>query len=248
GTPQPEVHQPDGSSGALEVAPIDPTTLTGTPDERLAALEAAVDRAASTAAESGRRIKARYVIEAGTALRAIRDGELYPGTWEEYVTTRHDLSLRRSYQLMEAAPALQRVWTCKILHTPPNESQALAIDPVIETHGEDAARKIVKAIEEAGRRPTAAALKATARELGYTAPEEPRRAPQETPESSPRPTTEADSLADLEEATRLLRRVHRALHPKTLEAARATNPDRATEVISEISDVLAKAARRAQRG
>lgn len=69
----------------------------------------------------------------GTAFREIREGRLYIQTgfssFETYALERWGLTIRRVYQLIEAADAATEV--CKILHTSPaNEAQAREYAPI----------------------------------------------------------------------------------------------------------------------
>src|SRR5207237_6337312 len=91
--------------------PVDPAAVTGSAEQRLAAFEAAIDRAKETAGTTLKAARARFVVEAGTALRAIRDedGGLYKvthETFEDYITARWDMDRTRAYQLIDAAPVI----------------------------------------------------------------------------------------------------------------------------------------------
>jgi hypothetical protein len=165
--------------------PIDPATVTGTAAERLTAFEAAMDRASEAAGQSLRAARARFCIEAGTALRAIHGDDLYresgAETFEAYVKTRWGMSRSRAYQLIEAAPAMLAV--SKILDTAPVESQALALAPVLQEHGENAAREVVTIAQQETGKVTAAAIKTTAGRLGYVPHPAPAPAAEDDPQT-----------------------------------------------------------------
>lgn len=78
------------------------------------------------------------------------------------------------YKTIEAAEILRTVLAAprvsKIFDTPPNASQAKALAPVLALDsGEDKAVEILTDIQASGKKPTAAALAAAAKRLGYTA-------------------------------------------------------------------------------
>ncbi|MYW04084.1 hypothetical protein [Streptomyces sp. SID3343] len=152
---------------ARQARVVDPTAVTGTLAEQLAVYEAAIDAAHETARSTLAAAKARYVVEAGTALREIRDRGLYKLTHadlESYCEERHGITRARIYQIIDAAPVM--IAMSKFLDTPLVESHARVLEPVMRAHGVDAARELVARVQDAGK-VTAAALKQARRDAGY---------------------------------------------------------------------------------
>ncbi|MGY5634213.1 hypothetical protein ACW7N6_38380 [Streptomyces sp. UC1A3] len=224
--------------------PLDPATVTGTPEERLAAFEQAIDAAKATASTSLKAARARFVVEAGTALRAIRDedGGLYKGsyaTFEEYILKRWDMDRSRAYQLIDAAPAM--LVMSKIFDTAPVESQARAMIDVIEAHGEAAVREVVAAVKQSGEKVTVASLKATAARMGYL-PKQPDHGPGD---SRTEPATEhtpeqARALARLEQGLAALRGAHRALRGRIIADALEADPEQGRVLAAQVRDLAGK--------
>ncbi|MEU2543843.1 hypothetical protein ABZ618_00055 [Streptomyces roseolus] len=159
--------------------PLDPATLTGTPAERLAQVEAALRAADAHAGRSVRAAKARWTIEKGTALAILVEHDLYLArghtSLDAYAEDVLQISRANVYGTIEAAAMLRAVLDAervsKILDTPPNVSQARALAPVLAlTNGEDKAAEVITAIQSNGKKVTAAAITATATRLGYTTP------------------------------------------------------------------------------
>jgi hypothetical protein len=229
--------------------PIDPATVTGTDAERLAAFEAAMERATAAADENLRAARARFAIEAGTALRAIQADGLHRAaghpSFDAYVKARWSMSRSRAYQLMDAAPVMAVV--SKILDAAPVESQAVAVASVLELHGEDAVRKVVDQARQESGKVTAATLTATARRLGYI----PEQDGQEEPHRTPQRPSGAAAVARLELAVDALRKSMSELHAGILSPAfvseHPTEAERCRELAREaarIADGIARAARR----
>ncbi len=125
---------------------------------------------AQTAHDTGSlAVRARYVIEMGTALRYVQVRKLHTvagyGTFEEYVAAVEIGVRSRAYQLMKSAQAMTKVIVSKILDTVPNESQAVFLAPLLETHTPGDVKAVVELIEGEGKKPTVANLKAAAIEL-----------------------------------------------------------------------------------
>lgn len=228
--------------------PVDPAAVTGTEAERLAAYEAAIDEAQKTAATSLKAARARFVVEAGTALRAIRDEGLFAlshKTFEEYILGRWDMDRSRAYQLIDAAPAM--LVMSKIFDTPPVESQARVMAPVIEAHGEPAVREVVAAVKTAGEKVTAATLRAAALRLRYVPeqpPAEPEAAPAD-PETGHTPE-QARALVRLEQGLAALRGAHRALRGRVIPDALAADVVHAQVLVAQVRDLAGKIDRLAQ--
>ena len=114
-------------------------------------------------------VRARYVIEMGTALRYVQARKLYTvagcETFEACITAAEIGVGSWAYQLRESAQAMTKVSVSKILDTVPNESQAVFLAPLLETHKPDDVKAVVELIEGEGKKPTVANLKAAAIEL-----------------------------------------------------------------------------------
>lgn len=227
--------------------PLDPAAVTGTAEERLAAFEAVIDEAKETAATSLKAARARFVVEAGSALRAIRDedGGLYKvthGTFEEYIRQRWDMDRARAYQLIGAAPAMLTM--SKIFDTAPVESQARALAPVLEAHGEAAVREVVVAVKQSGDKLTAATLKAAALRMHYI-PEQPAAGPDDAPADPPTEHTpeQARALVRLEQGLAALRGAHRALRGRVIADALEADAERGRVLAAQVADLAGKIGR-----
>ncbi|MER7488689.1 hypothetical protein ABTY20_22850 [Streptomyces sp. NPDC126497] len=226
--------------------PLDPAAVTGTAEERLAAFETAIDEAKETAATSLKAARARFVVEAGTALRAIRDedGGLYKvthDTFEEYIVGRWGMDRTRAYQLIDAAPAM--LVMSKIFDTAPVESQARVMAPVIEAHGETAVREVVAAVKQSGEKVTAAALRAAAVRMHYI-PEQPAAGPgaARTDDDPPAEHTpeQARALVRLEQGLAALRGAHRALRGRVIADALDADSERGKILAAQVRDLAGK--------
>lgn len=233
--------------------PVDPATVTGTAGERLAAFEGAIDRAKETASQTLKAARARFVVEAGTALRAIRDedGGLYKvthATFEDYIRDRWDMDRSRAYQLIDAAPAMLAMW--KIFDKAPVESHAAILAPVLEDHGEAAVKTVVEDIGQSGGKVTAAAIRETAQRLGYV----PK--PAQTPENEDEPDdppagltpeqVKVLALARLQEGFVALRTAHKALRGRVIPDAVAADHEQGSRLVAQVADLAAKISRLAQ--
>lgn len=224
--------------------PVDPAAVTGTAEERLAAFEAAIDQAKETAGTTLKAARARFVVEAGTALRAIRDedGGLYKvthATFEEYIARRWDMDRTRAYQLIDAAPVMQVM--SKIFDTAPVESHARALAPVWAEHGEPAVREVFAAVRTKGDKVTAVTLREAADHLGYI----PQQAPADEAENDAPPPMEhtpeqARALVLLEQGLAALRGAHRALRGRVIPDAVAADHVIGSELVAEVADLAGK--------
>ncbi|MGW2227497.1 hypothetical protein [Streptomyces formicae] len=91
----------------LAPQPIDPARLPDSPEERLAAYEAAIESSQSTLAGTVMRAKFRAEVEIGFALDGIRKEELHIakyGTIENYGYERWGYKRSTLYELMDTAP------------------------------------------------------------------------------------------------------------------------------------------------
>lgn len=214
--------------------PIDPAAVTGTDEERLAVFEAAIEEAKGTADATLKAARARFAIEAGTALRAIQDQHLYllsHETFEQYIGKRWDMDRTRAYQLIEAAPVMLAM--SKIFHTPPVESQARALVPAFRKDGEQGIREVHAIAQQQGVKVTAAVIKNAARSLGYVP--EPAAAPDDVQVDvelldSPE---QAAKLVRAEQAVAALRSAQRQIRGTVLADAVAADPVRGGELAVE---------------
>lgn len=226
--------------------PLDPAAVTGTAEERLAAFEQAIDAAKETAGNSLKAARARFVVEAGTALRAIRDedGGLYKGsyaTFEDYIVKRWDMDRTRAYQLIDAAPAM--LVMSKIFDTAPVESHARAMAEVIDAHGETAVREVVAAVKQSGEKVTAASLKAAAVRMHYL-PEQPDHGPGDSRTDMDPPIEhtpeQARALVRLEQGLAALRGAHRALRGRIIPDALDADPEQGRVMAAQVRDLAGK--------
>lgn len=234
---------------ALTPQPIDPDTVTGSAADRLAAFEAAMDRAREQAGTTLKAARARFVVEAGTALRAIRDedGGLYKvthETFEDYITARWGMDRTRAYQLIDAAPVM--LVMSKIFDTAPVESHARVLAPVLEGHGEPAVREVVAAARVTGEKVTAAAIREAAGRLHYLpSPAAPGDDAAPLPVAGHTPV-QARALVRLEQGLAALRVAHRALRGRAIPDAVAADHEHGSELVAEIADLAGKVSRLAE--
>ncbi|MFD3572001.1 hypothetical protein ACFWVK_33000, partial [Streptomyces sp. NPDC058667] len=84
--------------------PLDPDAVTGTPEEQLAVVTAALHRAKATAAGSARAARVRLTIELGAALAIALDRDLYKAAGypnvESYAEAEVDLNRQYIYELI----------------------------------------------------------------------------------------------------------------------------------------------------
>lgn len=228
--------------------PVDPAAVTGSAQERLAAFEAAIDRAKERAGTTLKAARARFVVEAGTALRAIRDedGGLYKvthETFEDYISARWDMDRTRAYQLIDAAPVM--LVMSKIFDTAPVESHARVLAPVLEGHGEPAVREVVAAARVTGEKVTAAAIREAAGRLHYLPSP---TAPGDDADDFPTDHTpvQARALVRLEQGLAALRVAHRALRGRAIPDAVAADHEHGSELVAEVADLAGKISRLAE--
>jgi len=139
--------------GARQARLIVAADVTGTPAEQLRAFETAIDSANKTAQTTLTAARARYVIEAGTALREIRGRELHKVThssFETYVEQRWGMSRPRAYELIGAAPLMLAV--SEISDTPVVESQVRVLAPVLTSDRPALAGELLDQVRRAGAR------------------------------------------------------------------------------------------------
>lgn len=223
--------------------PVDPAAVTGSTEQRLAAFEAAIDRAKERAGSTLKAARARFVVEAGTALRAIRDedGGLYKvthETFEDYITDRWDMDRTRAYQLIDAAPVM--LVMSKIFDTAPVESHARVLAPVLEGHGEPAVREVFAAVRTTGEKVTAAAIREAADRLGYA--RVPLQPTADEHEALPTDHTavQARALVRLEQGLAALKVAHRALRGRVIPDGVAADQAHGSELVGEVADLARK--------
>lgn len=229
--------------------PVDPAAVTGSAEQRLAAFEAAIDRAKERAGTTLKAARARFVVEAGTALKAIRDedGGLYKlthETFDDYITARWDMDRTRAYQLIDAAPVM--LVMSKIFDTAPVESHARVLAPVLEGHGEPAVREVYAAVRTTGEKVTAAAIREAAGRLHYLPP--PTAPADDATSDLPVDHTavQARALVRLEQGLAALRGAHRALRGRVIPDAVAADHAHGSLLVAEVADLAAKISRLAQ--
>lgn len=206
--------------------PTDPATVTGTREEQLAVFEAAIERAGDTLRSS----RARFVVETGTALRAIRDRELWLGrygSFREYVKQRWEMDRTRAYQLIDAAPAMLTM--SRIGGVEPVESHTKVVGPILEQHGETAVREVFAAARVTGEKITAQALSDHAARLHYVS------APVHAGDDTGQTPGEARDIVLLEQGLAALRAAHRALRGRVVSNAVAADYARAGEMLDEMT-------------
>lgn len=191
---------------------IDPTRYTGTPADRLAALEEALDRATGNVQAAVDMAKSWLDMQRGIVLREIRDSELYKvraDTFEAYVSARWSMSRPRAYELIKAAP-IQLAVSGKTDTPPPSTSHALALAAVYEEAGPEGAAKVHQqvqaAAEETGKRATVQTVRKVARALGYGQP--PEAASTSDEDQSPDPEAGRRALEALDQDRETLRRIY----------------------------------------
>lgn len=248
-SPAPVVTAPAPALDPFAPQPVDPAAVTGSAEERLAAFEAAIDRAKEAAGTTLKAARARFVVEAGTALRAIRDedGGLYKlthETFEDYITARWDMDRTRAYQLIDAAPVM--LVMSKIFDTAPVESHARVLAPVYEGHGEPAVREVYAAVQTKGEKVTAQAFRDAADRLGYArVPVQPTADEREALPVD-HTSSEARALVRLEQGLAALRGAHRALRGRVIPDAVAADHAHGSLLVAEVADLAAKISRLAQ--
>lgn len=236
---------PPASEDPFTPRPVDPSSVTGTDAERLAAFEDAIDQAREAAGRTLKASRARFVVEAGTALRAIRDEGLFRmahETFEEYIGTRWGMDRSRAYQLIDAAPVM--LVMSKIFGAAPVESHARILAPVLAGHGEPAVREIVTVVRTTGGKITAATIRSAADRLGYTPPTPPATGGTEDDGLPTEHTPEqARALVRLEQGLAVLRGAHRALRGRVVPDAVAADPVRGSELVATVADLAARIGR-----
>jgi len=211
-----------------QARPIDVSTVTGSPAERLRMHEDAIDAAVERARVSVASAKTRFVVEVGTSLAEIQKEHLYKVThssFEAYVEERFQLSRQRAYQLLEAAPVMLEV--SKIFDIPIVESHARILAPIIDEHGLDAVKTVLATAQERGK-VTAKSLKEASRESGFTP-----AAPAARPARVSRPSR--DVFERLEEARERLARVSGVVTQTAIHEAGAAHAAHGARLVRDLT-------------
>jgi hypothetical protein len=234
------------SGGAL------PAQAEGTDAERLASYEARIEAAKVDAESALKAARARFAIEAGTALAAIRDGALFRAgghdTFESYIADRWDMDRTRAYQMIDAAPVMAAM--SKIFYTPPVESHARALLPAFRAKGEEAIREVHAVVQQGDGKVTARTVRLAAEGLGYKPTPPPGGRTTAEEKNDPTAADQAAALVRLEQAVAALRAAHRGLRGTVMSAAVAADPVRGADLareVQEIADELGRAAVAARR-
>ncbi|MFB7454002.1 hypothetical protein [Streptomyces sp. NPDC056194] len=156
--------------------PLDPDAVTGTPEEQLAVVTAALHRAKATAAGSARAARVRLTIELGAALAIALDRDLYkvagyPNV-ETYAEAEVDLNRQYIYELIADSKRIRAVMAAGLSEfsdNPPPASHAKILAPIVaQEDGSTRAQEVVADAKANSKKITAAALAAAAKRLGYT--------------------------------------------------------------------------------
>lgn len=158
--------------------PLDPEAVTGTPQEQLATVTAALHRAKSTAAGSAKAARVRLTIELGAALDIALDRDLYKTggytSVEAYAEAEVDLNRQYVYELIADSKRIRAVMAAGLSEfsdSPPPASHAKVLAPIVaQDNGPARAQEVVTDVQASGKKVTAAALAAAAKRLGYTLP------------------------------------------------------------------------------
>ncbi|MGC5401890.1 hypothetical protein ACPXCP_39890 [Streptomyces sp. DT20] len=153
----------------FEAAPLRRDQLTGTPEERLLMVEAALRRAKLTEMESVRAARVRGRIEAGAALALFVEDELHKtagyASLDEYATDVLHMDRSAVYEYIKDGKRLALVAPLSSASERPLlPSQAKVLAPIVERDGEAKARQVLELAESRGK-VTAASLTAAAKEL-----------------------------------------------------------------------------------
>ncbi|MFE0654187.1 hypothetical protein ACFVZH_37150 [Streptomyces sp. NPDC059534] len=156
--------------------PLDPEAVTGTPQEQLAVVTAALHRAKATAAGSARAARVRLTIELGAALGIALDRDLYKAAGylnvESYAEAEVDLNRQYIYELIADSKRIRTVMAAGLSEfsdNPPPASHAKVLAPIVaQEDGPTRAQEVVADAKVNSKKITAAALTAAAKRLGYT--------------------------------------------------------------------------------
>ncbi|MER5642325.1 hypothetical protein ABT095_35965 [Kitasatospora sp. NPDC002227] len=238
------------ANGTEQPQPVSDADLDGlSKADQLKRLEEAMASAQNTHDNNSLAVRARYVIEMGTALRHINQRALYVEagvkTFEEYVAAAEIGVRSRAYQLMDNAQAMTRVIVSKILDKTPNESQAVFLNALLDKHEPDDVKAVVQLLEDEGKKPTVSNLKAAATELKLIPKAEKKPALRGKAEKSePAP---ADPVHNLRVALKGLQGAYSALTPSAQAAARQVDQQAAGELLADIGKLAAGILRRVEQ-
>ncbi|MEU3495351.1 hypothetical protein ABZ747_17920 [Kitasatospora cineracea] len=236
------------AKAAEQPQPVSDADLDGlSKAEQLKRLEDAMASAQNTHDNNSLAVRARYVIEMGTALRHINQRALYieagAKTFEEYVAAAEIGVRSRAYQLMDNAQAMTRVIVSKILDKTPNESQAVFLNTLLDKHKPDDVKAVVQLLEGEGKKPTVSNLKAAATELKLI----PKGEKKPTPKAEKSEPAPADPVHNLRVALKGLQGAYSALTPSAQAAARQADQQATGELLADIGKLAAGILRRVER-
>lgn len=223
--------------GPFEAVPLRRDQVTGTPAERLAIVEAALRTAKLTEMESVRAARVRGRIEAGAALEFLVQDELHKeagySSLDDYATNVLHMDRTAVYEYIKDSKRLALVAPLsKAANRPLLPAQAKVLAPIVEQHGQDAARRVLEKAEGESGKVTAASLKAAAQQLDVAAAVEKTPAP-------PRPAL--SPLDQLEVGLKALRNARAALDVTNFQAALADGSEVDTERLRQLrADVSAE--------
>ncbi|MFB7611626.1 hypothetical protein [Streptomyces gardneri] len=157
--------------------PLDPEAVTGTVEEQLATVTAALHRAKNTAAGSAKAARARLTVELGAALAIGLDRNLYKAggyaSVEAYAEGEVDLNRQYVNELIADSKRIRAVMAAGLSEfsdSPPLASHAKILAPILaQEDGPAKAQKVVTEAKSSGKKVTAAALAAAAKRLGFAA-------------------------------------------------------------------------------
>ncbi|MFE3206301.1 hypothetical protein [Embleya sp. NPDC059237] len=211
----------------------------GTPEEQLRVYEAVIQAAHETARGTMAAARARFVVEVGMALEAIRAAGLYRAThatFEGYAEGRWGISRPRAYQLITAAPLM--VAAARVVDDPIVEAQARALAPVLTSERPETAREVIAAAREAsGGRLTAAGIRKAVRAAGYTPP-----AAQEKPAETGSAASAASAIESLSATRERLARVARNVSRAGVRRAHGEHPHQAARLVRDMTTDLVQVA------
>ncbi|MFC8511113.1 hypothetical protein ACFU3J_16230 [Streptomyces sp. NPDC057411] len=166
------------SLGPFAPTPLDPATVTGTPEEQLAMVSAAMRQAKAAYGTSAKAAKVRLTVELGAALDIAVTRDLYKAggytSVEAYAEAEVDLNRAYVYELIADSKRIRAVMAARLSEfsdSPPLASHAKVLAPVLaQENGTTKAREVIAAITASGKKLTAAALTAQVKRLGYDRP------------------------------------------------------------------------------
>lgn len=206
-------------------------------EDRLKRLVSVITTAEGVAKETLRRTRQRFILEAGVALKAIHDEELWRlthETFKQFVFDCWEYSEPYAYQMMEAVPVYAAV-SAIAETTVINAEHIKILGPVVRRHGDEAAREVwTKAQDDMPGKPvTGAGLRHARRVLGYA--KEEAEGERKTVVALP----PATPLTTVGRATNSLKEARRLLSRKVIEQAVEEDPEAARVLMEELQATMA---------